>query len=168
MKALTHSYAGTVHKSQGQGKREIYHLANLGMLDAHSALVAYTRLTKGSYRMYATSDDVERLSERLGLERLKETVLDAGLKDDPQRPVVQGLGAVARPNTQRPAAQRTRIQGKLDALLKEHAERPKPQMSEGERKARWLLEVLEPLRRARKASPKLPAQSPKHRQGFSL
>jgi len=53
-------------------------------------------------------------------------------------------------------------------LLKEHAERPKPQMSEGERKARWLLEVLEPLRRARQASPKLPAQSPKHTQGFSL
>jgi len=168
MKSFQHSYAGTVHKSQGQGKREIYHLANLGMLDAHSGLVAFTRLTKGSYRMYATSEDVERLNERLGLERLKETVLDAGLKDDPQRPVVQRLGAAARPTTQRPAAQRTRIQGKLDALLKEHAERPKPQRSEGERKARWLLEVLEPLRRARKASPKLPAQSPKHRQGFSL
>ena len=52
------------------------------MLDAHSALVAFTRLTKGSYRMYATSDDVERLNERLGLERLKETVLDAGLVKD--------------------------------------------------------------------------------------
>ncbi|MGS7872304.1 hypothetical protein, partial [Stenotrophomonas forensis] len=132
------------------------------------SLVAFTRLTKGSYKLYGTYDDVEQLNTRLGLERLKATVLDAGLKDDPQRPVVQRLGAAARPTAQRPAAQRTRIQGKLDALLKEHAERPKPQRSEGERKARWLLEVLEPLRRARKASPKLPAQSPKHTQGFSL
>ena len=81
MKALVHRYAGTVHKSQGQGKCEVYHLANLGMLDNHSALVAFTRLTKGTYRMYATSDDVERLNERLGLERLKETVLGAGLVD---------------------------------------------------------------------------------------
>ena len=138
------------------------------MMDNASSLVAFTRLTKGSYKLYGTYDDVEQLNTRLGLERLKATVLDAGLKDDPQRPVVQRLGAAARPTAQRPAAQRTRIQGKLDALLKEHAERPKPQRSEGERKARWLLEVLEPLRRARKASPKLPAQSPKHTQGFSL
>lgn len=167
-KAVVHDYAVTVHKSQGQGKREVFHLMNLGMMDNASSLVAFTRLTKGSYKLYGTYDDVEQLNTRLGLERLKATVLDAGLKDDPQRPVVQRLGAAARPTAQRPAAQRTRIQGKLDALLKEHAERPKPQRSEGERKARWLLEVLEPLRRARKASPKLPAQSPKHTQGFSL
>lgn len=149
MKALAHRYAGTVHKSQGQGKREVYHLANLGMLDNHSALVAFTRLTKGSYRMYATSDDVERLNERLGLERLKETILDAGL--------VKGKGDMAeqvapttvqraeRPKTQRPATQRSDIQGKLDALMKEHQEQrqARSQMSENERKARRLLEVFE-------------------------
>lgn len=55
--ALAHRYAMTVHKSQGQGKAEIYHLAtNMGMLDQQSALVAFTRLTKGSYRMYTTDD----------------------------------------------------------------------------------------------------------------
>ncbi|QCZ96602.1 conjugal transfer protein TraA [Stenotrophomonas sp. pho] len=175
MKALTHSYAGTVHKSQGQGKREVYHLANLGMLDAHSALVAYTRLTKGSYRMYATSDDVERLNERLGLERLKETVLDAGLKDDPQRPVVQPPGAAARPTTQRPASQRTGIQGKLDALLKERQEQKQERVaqakiSEAERKARQLLEVFKQARRQKALQPtprvQWPTQQPRQRQGF--
>lgn len=167
-KAVVHDYAVTVHKSQGQGKREVFHLMNLGMMDNASSLVAFTRLTKGHYRLYGTYDDVEQLNTRLGLERLKATVLDAGLKSDPQRPVVQLPEAVARPTTQRPAAQRTGIQGKLDALLKGHKERLQHQMSESERKARWLLEVLEPLRRARQASPKLPAQSPKHTQGFSL
>jgi len=78
--ALTHRYAMTIHKAQGQGKPEIYHVAtNLGMLDQQSALVAFTRLTSGHYRMYTTDEVFERLSERLGMERHKETVLDAGL-----------------------------------------------------------------------------------------
>lgn len=78
--ALTHRYAMTIHKAQGQGKPEIYHLAtNLGMLDQQSALVAFTRLTSGHYRMYTTDEVRERLAERLGMERHKETALDAGL-----------------------------------------------------------------------------------------
>lgn len=150
MKALTHSYAGTVHKSQGQGRREVYHLANLGMLDAHSALVAFTRLTKGSYRMYATSDDVERLNERLGLERLKETVLDAGLVGQKKEEALHSMQAQSsqkpqHQSVQRPPMQRSGIQGKLDALMKEHQEQRKAQswMSESPRKARRLLEVFE-------------------------
>ncbi len=38
------------------------------MLDQQSALVAFTRLTKGSYRMYTTDDVMERMTERLGTE----------------------------------------------------------------------------------------------------
>jgi len=150
MKALTHRYAGTVHKSQGQGKREVYHLANLGMLDAHSALVAFTRLTKGSYRMYATSDDVERLNERLGLERLKETVLDAGVVGQKKEEALHSMQVQSsqKPQhhfVQRPPMQRSGIQGKLDMLVKEHREQRQAlaQMSEGERKAHRLLEVLD-------------------------
>ena len=150
MKALTHSYAGTVHKSQGQGKREVYHLANLGMLDAHSALVAFTRLTKGSYRVYATSDDVERLNERLGLERLKETVLDAGLVGHKKEEAlysmqVQSPQKPQNQSVQRPPMQRSGIQGKLDLLLNEHREQrqAQAQMSEGERKAHRLLKVAD-------------------------
>ncbi|MEN1994148.1 MobF family relaxase [Stenotrophomonas bentonitica] len=173
MKAFSHSYSGTVHKSQGQGKREVYHLANLGMLDAHSALVAFTRLTKGSYRMYATSDDVERLHERLGLERLKETVLDAGV-------VGQKIGAALHPmqvqspqhqSVQRPPMQRSGIQGKLDMIVKEHREQQQAQaqMSEGERRARGLLEVFEALRRTPRpqAEPAVPVQTPLQRQGIT-
>ncbi|WP_282243750.1 hypothetical protein [Stenotrophomonas sp. PS02300] len=172
MKCLQYSYAGTVHKSQGQGKREVFHLANLGMLDAHSALVAFTRLTKGSYRMYATSDDVERLHERLGLERLKETVLDAGV-------VGKKIGAALHPmqvqspqqqSLQRPPMQRSGIQGKLDMIVKEHREQrqAQAQMSEGERRARGLLEVFEALRRTPRplAEPPVPVQIPLQRQGI--
>ncbi|MGQ5314544.1 MobF family relaxase [Xanthomonas arboricola pv. corylina] len=177
MKALTHSYAGTVHKSQGQGKREVYHLANLGMLDAHSALVAFTRLTKGSYRMYATSDDVERLNERLGLERLKETVLDAGLvgqkKGEDLHPMqVQSSQRPQHQFVQRPPTQRSGIQGKLDMLVKEHREQRQAlaQMSEGERNARKLLEVFEQggLRVAKPTVPSVIALKPeaKLRNGF--
>lgn len=77
---FTHAYAMTVHKAQGQGKAEVYHLANAGMLDNQSALVAFTRLTRGRYRLYGCSDDIERLGERLGMERLKGTALEAGVR----------------------------------------------------------------------------------------
>lgn len=172
MKALAHRYAGTVHKSQGQGKREVYHLANLGMLDNHSALVAFTRLTKGSYRMYATSDDVERLNERLGLERLKETVLGAGLVDQDKNATKQTQVPSVQ-QIQRPAAQRTTFQVKLDDLMNEHIEQKsaRTQVSESERKARQLLEVFEQIRKPVQPLPTAPqvqpsAQFSRPRQGM--
>lgn len=79
---ISHNFATTVHKSQGQGKEEVFHLANQGMMDNHSTLVAFTRLTKGDYRLYGTVEDIERLAERFGLERLKGTALGEGLKED--------------------------------------------------------------------------------------
>ncbi len=134
-KAVVHDYAVTVHKSQGQGKREVFHLMNLGMMDNASSLVAFTRLTKGSYKLYGTYDDVEQLNTRLGLERLKATVLDAGVKERP----------AAIPPAQRPGAQVGVLQGKLDALFHEHKEGQgtRRAMSDGERKARRLLEVFD-------------------------
>jgi len=86
--ALAHRYAMTVHKAQGQGKSEVYHLAtNMGMLDQQSALVAFTRLTKGSYRMYTTDNVMDRLAERLGTERHKEMALSVGLSKRQAVPV---------------------------------------------------------------------------------
>src|SRR5690606_8282828 len=78
--ALAHNYAGTVHKAQGQGAAEVFHLANLSMADNQSSLVAFTRLTGGDYRLYGTEEEVERLAERLGMDRVKGTALQAGLK----------------------------------------------------------------------------------------
>ena len=102
-------YALTVHKAQGQGKAEIYHLAtNLGMLDQQSALVAFTRLTKGSYRMYTTDDVMERMTERLGTERHKEMALSVGLSETQAAPVrnlvqdVEELLAGLKPKPQVP------------------------------------------------------------------
>ncbi|HIE0523467.1 TPA: MobF family relaxase [Stenotrophomonas maltophilia] len=107
--ALAHRYAMTVHKSQGQGKSEIYHLAtNMGMLDQQSALVAFTRLTKGSYRMYTTDNVMDRLAERLGTERHKEMVLSVGLSKTQAVPVhnlvqdVEELLAGLKPKPQVP------------------------------------------------------------------
>lgn len=107
--ALAHRYAMTVHKSQGQGKAEIYHLAtNMGMLDQQSALVAFTRLTKGSYRMYTTDDVMERMAERLGTERHKEMALSVGLSETQAAPVrnlvqdVEELLAGLKPKPQVP------------------------------------------------------------------
>lgn len=107
--ALAHRYAMTVHKSQGQGKAEIYHLAtNMGMLDQQSALVAFTRLTKGSYRMYTTDDVMERIAERLGTERHKEMALSVGLSETQAAPVrnlvqdVEELLAGLKPKPQVP------------------------------------------------------------------
>lgn len=81
--AIKHQYAQTVHSAQGQGKQEIYHLANSGMLDNQSGLVAFTRLTGGHYKLYGTGDDIENLEERLGLDRLKGNAIQAGLRDKP-------------------------------------------------------------------------------------
>ena len=76
---VAHNFATTVHKAQGAGKEQVFHLCNTGMLDNHSALVAFTRLTKGDYRLYGTTEDIVGLKERFGLERLKTTAMDAGL-----------------------------------------------------------------------------------------
>ena len=81
--ALTHRYANTVHGVQGLGKEEIFHLVNTGMADNQSSLVAFTRLTSGSYKLYGTGDDIENLSERLGLDRLKGNAIQAGLREKP-------------------------------------------------------------------------------------
>ncbi|WP_414611900.1 MobF family relaxase [Stenotrophomonas muris] len=107
--ALAHRYAMTVHKAQGQGKSEVYHLAtNMGMLDQQSALVAFTRLTKGSYRMYTTDEMMERMAERLGTERHKEMALSVGLSETQAAPVrnlvqdVEELLAGLKPQPQLP------------------------------------------------------------------
>ncbi len=77
MNAMNHAYTKTVHKAQGQGRSEVFHLANVAMMDNQSALVAMTRLTDGFYRMYGTSDDFDQVKGRLGMDRLKENAVDA-------------------------------------------------------------------------------------------
>lgn len=80
--AVSHNYAITVHKSQGAGKEQIFHLANQSMIDNHSMLVAFTRLTKGDYRLYGSTEDIERLGERCGRERLKGNAITEGIKNE--------------------------------------------------------------------------------------
>lgn len=103
---IANAFATTIHKAQGQGKAEIFHLANTAMLDNQSALVAFTRLTKGSYTLYGTSDDMEALKDRLGLERLKGTALGEGL-----------VGAKEAPQTAAPLSRADRLDQALKAAF---------------------------------------------------
>lgn len=106
---LTHGYASTVHKAQGQGIPDVYHLADMGMLDNHSSLVAFTRLTRGEYRMYGDDETIERLAERLGLERLKGNAITEGLR--PGQAQEQGVAELML----RAKAQRQEHDAKRDA-----------------------------------------------------
>ena len=61
-KALSHAYAGTVHKAQGQGTASVYWLADGGNIDRNMGLVAYTR---GKQDIHAYTADKQGLAERL-------------------------------------------------------------------------------------------------------
>ncbi len=117
-----HAYAMTVHKSQGQGAKEVFHLGNIGMTDNASALVAFTRLTSGKYRLYVTSDEKERLHTRVALERLKENVFETGLceKADGRQDAMQRLRLHAM------KLKKEREEAEKQSLI---AERPMPSQS---------------------------------------
>lgn len=73
--ALDLTYCSTIHKAQGQGKTDIFHLGHAGMTDNQSALVAFTRLTKGSYTLFSDSMSLDQIKAKLGQQRLKENAI---------------------------------------------------------------------------------------------
>lgn len=81
-KSLTHAYAMTVHKSQGQGRQQVFHLASPSMTDRHLQLVAFTR-TKEDYRMYGARDDIAQMAPRMGQDRVKLNAIDQMKKVEP-------------------------------------------------------------------------------------
>ena len=76
---FVHGYAMTVHKSQGQGRSQVFQLANAAMTDQHLALVGFTR-TKEQFRLYGSTADLDDIARRMGKERLKENALEAGVR----------------------------------------------------------------------------------------
>jgi len=77
---LAHDYASTVHKAQGQGCEEVYHLSHKGMTDRQLSLVSFTR-AKDSYALYGRADelyghstDAKLVQDRLQLNALEEGV----------------------------------------------------------------------------------------------
>ena len=78
--AINHNYASTIHMAQGQGASNVFHMANVGMADNSSMLVAFTRLTDGQYKMYGDYPTIDSVKERLKLDRQKSNVLASGIK----------------------------------------------------------------------------------------
>lgn len=72
--SLTHAYAMTVHKSQGQGKAQVFHLASPEMTDRHLQLVAFTR-SKQDYQLYGSEDDIQAMAPRIQ-DRYKQNARD--------------------------------------------------------------------------------------------
>ncbi|TAA41522.1 MobF family relaxase [Pseudoxanthomonas winnipegensis] len=91
-KAIQMNYARTVHDSQGQGKEDVFLLGNAGMTDNQAAYVAYTRMKGGRFRVFADSDTLELMRERVGMDRLKENISTVGIiepvKQEPVKPVM--------------------------------------------------------------------------------
>ncbi|MBW5285858.1 hypothetical protein [Burkholderia gladioli] len=81
---LSHGYAVTVHKSQGQGLAWVGALANARMLDKAAALVAFTR-SKQAFRFYAGQMDFKGLAEAFARDRLKRNAIDFATRAQTQR-----------------------------------------------------------------------------------
>jgi conjugative relaxase-like TrwC/TraI family protein len=110
--SLDHSYAMTVHKSQGQGRDSVFVLANAGMTDLHFALVAFTR-TKQSFRLYGAKDDLASMGQRFGRERLKTNATDQlKAQEHQQEKLVQRL--------RKPINKLIDLTGKLLHLNRQH------------------------------------------------
>lgn len=74
-KSLSYAYAGTVHKTQGQGRASVFQLASPSMTDLHSSLVGFTRM-KDTFAIYGAEDDLSDMRKRAGQERLKVNAVD--------------------------------------------------------------------------------------------
>ena len=75
---LTHGYASTVHRAQGQGKEVVWQLAHPGMADQQSSLVGFTRAV-ARYELHGADLDLERIEMRLGLDRRSWSAREAGV-----------------------------------------------------------------------------------------
>ena len=73
--SLAPGYAQTVHKAQGQGKKDVRFMVDGAMTDRHQALVAFTR-TKEHFAMYGSKVDIEQAAPRMGQDRFKLNAID--------------------------------------------------------------------------------------------
>ncbi|WP_448228858.1 MobF family relaxase [Pseudoxanthomonas mexicana] len=80
-KNFAHDWVRTVHKSQGQGKDEVFMLANPAMTDSHMGLVGFTRM-KQRFGLYGTHEDISAFSKRLGVDRFKENAIEGLVQTD--------------------------------------------------------------------------------------
>lgn len=91
---LDQGYAGTVHKSQGQGKEQVFHCFHRGMNDRQIALVAFTR-AKDSFAMYGAAAEVydTGIDASFATDRLQTNALTEGLHGKTTQQVIQEKAA---------------------------------------------------------------------------
>lgn len=77
--SIRHSWAMTVHKSQGLGRSHVMLLAHPGMTDEATALVGFTR-TKDEFAVYGDYDGLDQVKDRLATERLALNALEEGVR----------------------------------------------------------------------------------------
>lgn len=82
--ALSHGWAGTVHKSQGQGKESVFWFAEGKSVDRNLGLVAFTR-QKETLGVYTTERGKEQLCEALDTWRMKQNAVDFQTKITPSQ-----------------------------------------------------------------------------------
>lgn len=76
---LAAGYCRTVHDAQGQGVDDVFLFANAKMMDNQSALVAFTRLKGGRFRMYGSEIELDQIHNKLGVDHLKQNATQEGL-----------------------------------------------------------------------------------------
>jgi len=87
---LDHGYAGTIHKSQGQGKEAVFHCFHRGMTDRQLSLVAFTR-AKSSYAMYGAAAEIydRGIDASVATDRLQSNALTEGLHGKTTQQVIR-------------------------------------------------------------------------------
>ncbi|KRE90848.1 hypothetical protein ASG87_01545 [Frateuria sp. Soil773] len=117
---LEHGYAGTVHKSQGQGKEQVFHCFHRGMTDRQLSLVAFTR-AKDSYAMYGGPEihDIG-IDASFATDRLQTNALTEGLHGKTTQEVIRERAAALEAQT------RADSEAKRQARNEPHAMREQP------------------------------------------
>jgi conjugative relaxase-like TrwC/TraI family protein len=99
---IGHSYATTIHKSQGQTMDAVWHLANAAASN-EAVLVGFTRIKTnehGTYHLAGTADDIEALkgyaigrlnTQRNALDLIEEAEQARGRGDDREQDIEQDI-----------------------------------------------------------------------------
>lgn len=140
---LTHAYAATVHKSQGQSVQEVYHLGHPGMTDRQLSLVSFTRM-KQKYELFGDASDLfdVRLDAKVAEDRLQMNAMEEGRAFE-GRTTKQVMADLARQKAR--AAHEALIAQRQEAQKPEPVAQPAPPKPLTRQEARETLRPQKPV-----------------------